>query len=137
MISEIPAANTDPANTRALGMRRWNTDSTTTPMATPQPRAKMKKPKPAVPAPSTSVENTGPSGTSMPPPIRPVASPMFTARTTGLMKMNGQPSFSSRKACPKSMRRRRPSGRFRRCERREHEPRDHHTPTTRKVPAST
>ena len=48
----------------------------------------------------------------MPPPIRPVAKPTFTARTTGLMKMNDQPSFSSWKACPKSMRRSPFFGRF-------------------------
>ena len=69
-------------------------------------------PKPAAPAPSTSAENTGPSGTSMPPPMRPVARPTFTARTTGLMKMNDQPSFSSLNAWPKSMRRSPFLGRF-------------------------
>jgi hypothetical protein len=104
--------NTDPANTRALGMCRWNTESSTTPTATPHPRAKMNRPNPAVPAPSTWLENTGPRGTSIPPPISPVASPTFTARTTGLMKMNDQPSFSSRKAWPKSIRPSCLSGRF-------------------------
>ncbi len=35
--------------------------------------------------------------------MRPVASPTFTARTTGLMKMKCHPSLSSWKACPKSI----------------------------------
>ena len=89
----------------ASGCGAGTPTAATTPTATPVPRAKMRMPKPAAPASRTSAENTGPSGTSMPPPIRPVARPTFTARTTGLMKMNDQPSFSSWKACPKSMRR--------------------------------
>jgi hypothetical protein len=64
----------------------------------------MKNPKPAVPAWSTRIENTGPSGTSIPPPMRPVARPTFTARTTGFTKMNCHPSLRSLKARPRSIR---------------------------------
>src|SRR3546814_2234952 len=62
---QAPATNTDAANTRALGRRFWKIDRSTTPRATPRPRAKMKKPKPSVPASRMSSENTGPRGTSM------------------------------------------------------------------------
>ena len=69
-ISDAPADEQRAAvKTRALGMWRWKTESSTTPTATPQPRAKMKKPKPAVPALSTCSEKSGPSGTSIPPPM--------------------------------------------------------------------
>ena len=43
-------------------------------------------------SPMTNRAKVGPSGTSMAPPIRPVARPRMTARTTGLTKMNCQPS---------------------------------------------
>ncbi len=65
----------------------------------------MKMPNPVVPSPRTSPEKTGPSGTSIPPPMSPVAKPMFTPRTTGLMKMKCQPSAMSLKTSPRSMRR--------------------------------
>ena len=104
MIRAGPATRSDPANTSAFGRLRWKIDSSTTPTATPVPIAKMKKPNPAVPAWSTRIEKTGPRGTSMPPPISPVASPTFTARTTGFTKMNCQPSLRSLKARPRSIR---------------------------------
>ena len=34
-ISDAPATNSDAVNTRALGMWRWKTESSTTPTATP------------------------------------------------------------------------------------------------------
>ena len=108
--SDAPATKREPVKTAALGRRRWNTEMSTTPIATPHPRAKMNRPKPSGPARRIRSENTGPRGTSMPPPMSPVASPTFTARTTGLMKTNCQPSFSSWNACPKSSRD--PSARF-------------------------
>ena len=43
----------------------------------------------------TFLANVGPSGTSMAPPSNPAARPTLTARTTGLAKMNFQPSFTS------------------------------------------
>ena len=81
-----------------------------TPTATPTPRPVTSSPNPAVPDLSTTPENTGPSGTSMPPPMRPVPSPIITARTTGSMKMKCQPSFSSRNAWPHVTPRSWPSG---------------------------
>ena len=102
--SENPATNTATTNTHSFGTRRWNTEMVMTPPATPRPRAKISTPKPDCPAPSTWSANTGPSGTSIPPPISPVARPRFTARTTGLRKTNCQPSRSSRQAAPNSIR---------------------------------
>jgi hypothetical protein len=98
-----PAATTLPENTVDLGSRRCRSDTPMTPTATPSPRAVTKMPKPAVPAPRTSRENSGPSGTSIPPPIRPQPRPSTTARTTGVMKMNDHPSLISLKTWPRSM----------------------------------
>jgi hypothetical protein len=63
-----------------------------------------RRPKPALPAPNTSRDITGPSGTSIPPPTRPVAMPKITDRTTGFCPMKRHPSASSRNVCRKSMR---------------------------------
>ena len=68
-----------------------------TPAAIPNPSAVVSTPKPASPAWSTSPEKSGPSGTSIPPPMRPVARPTLTARTTGFTAKKRQPSFSSPK----------------------------------------
>src|SRR5690606_7408920 len=86
-----PAPNTSPTKTCSLGRRRWNTDSSTTPTATPMPSAVMKRAK-VLGLPMTNRAKVGPSGTSIAPPMMPVASPMFTPRTTGLTKMNSHPS---------------------------------------------
>ncbi len=54
--------------------------------------------KPAAPESSTSAENTGPRGATIPPPMSPVPRPTITERTTGLVPMNRQPSLTSLKA---------------------------------------
>ena len=73
MISAMPAPTTDAVKTIAFGIFFWNADSRTTPMAMPVPSAVSRRPKPVGPEPSTSSANTGPSGTIMPPPIKPGA----------------------------------------------------------------
>jgi hypothetical protein len=100
-----PAPNIERVNARSLGSRFWSTDTRSTPTATPKPSAVTKMPNPAGPAWSTFSAKIEPRGTIMPPPMRPVARPRFTARTTGVRKMNCQPSRSSWYVAAQSMRR--------------------------------
>ena len=46
-------------------------------------------------SPRTSFAKIGPRGISMPPPIKPAPKAAQTARTTGLTKINSQPSRNS------------------------------------------
>src|SRR5581483_1290847 len=85
--SAAPAPSTAQGNSRSFGTRFWTTDSPSTPMATPVPMAVSRRLKPVSPEPRTFEANVGPNGTTMPPPMSPVPSPIITERTTGLVPM--------------------------------------------------
>src|SRR5437764_829305 len=68
-----------------------------------QQRREDRSQHPAVPAPKTSLDMTGPRGTSIPPPTRPQPRPRITERTSGLPEMNRKPSTNSEKERRKSM----------------------------------
>ncbi len=95
MINVIPAPSTDAVKTITFGSFFWNAESSTTPIAMPVPRAVRSKPNPVAPEWSTSSANTGPSGTTMPPPMSPVPRAIITARTFAFRKMKCQPSLRS------------------------------------------
>ena len=79
---DTPAATTSSGNARSLLIRFCSRESRITPVATPSPSAVMNSGKVSV-LPMTNRAKVGPNGTSMAPPIRPVASPRITPRTIG------------------------------------------------------
>ena len=97
-----PAPTRAPVNTRDRLIRFWRAEAHATPRAIPVPIENSTKWKSASRPSITSLTKMAPRGTSMPPPMIPVASPTLTDRTIGLAATKCHPSFSSRKAPPRS-----------------------------------